>query len=119
MTVSKQNIHKHELMGLTTRIVDMTDKRWIETTGRIVDETKNTFKIEISSEEKIIQKKGTVLAVKIGGKEVKIDASMLRYRPEDRIKKARKRAVLCIVPTLPFTMVNGLLISCKQRKGGR
>ncbi len=93
MNITKQNIHKHELIGLYTRIVKSTDKRWVETEGRIVDETKNTLRIDISGQEKTFQKKGTMLSVKIGEHEVNIDASMLRYRPEDRIKRARKRAV--------------------------
>lgn len=93
MSITKLNIHKHELIGLSTRIVKSTDKRWIEAQGRIVDETKNTLRIDISGQEKTLQKKGTVLSVKIGENEVNIDASMLRYRPEDRIKRARKGAV--------------------------
>ncbi len=93
MSITTLNIHKHELIGLNTRIVKSTDKRWVKAEGRIVDETKNTLKIDISGQEKTLQKKGTVLSVKIDGKEVNIDASMLRYRPEDRIKRAKKRAV--------------------------
>ena len=93
MSITRQNIHKHELLGLSAHILSSSDKRWIGLKGKIVDETKNTFKIETSGREKIIPKKGTVLALKIGRDEVRIDASHLRFRPEDRIKKAKKRAV--------------------------
>ncbi|UCG68347.1 MAG: ribonuclease P protein subunit [Thermoplasmata archaeon] len=93
MSITRQNIHKHELLGLSAQIISSTDKRWIGLKGKIVDETKNTFKIETSKREKIIPKKGTVLALEIGGDEVRIDASYMRFRPEDRIKKAKKRAV--------------------------
>lgn len=94
MNITKQNIHKHELIGLNTRIIESTDKRLCGLFGRIVDETKNTFKIEILGEEKTIPKKGTTLAMKIGKTEIVMDASRLRYRPEDRIKKAKKKAVI-------------------------
>lgn len=93
MSITKQNIHKHELLGLSARIIETPDKGCIGLTGRIVDETKNTFKIETPGKEKILQKKGTIIAVKIGNDEVNIDVSKLRYRPEDRIKKARRKMV--------------------------
>lgn len=93
MSITKQNIHKHELLGLSARIVSTTDKECIGLTGRIVDETKNTFKIETTGKEKVLQKKGTIIAVKIGNDEINIDVSKLRYRPEDRIKKARRKMV--------------------------
>jgi ribonuclease P protein subunit POP4 len=93
MRITKHNIHKHELIGLKAQIAGSDDKRWIGLSGRIVDETKNTFRMDISGREKIIQKKGTILALTIGNDEVVIDASLLRIRPEDRIKKAKKRAV--------------------------
>lgn len=93
MRITKHNIHKHELIGLNAQIVNSDDKRWVGLKGKIVDETKNTFRIETSGREKIIPKKGTQLALKISGDEVRINASLLRFRPEDRIKKAKKRAV--------------------------
>ncbi len=90
MSRVKENIHKHEFIGLNAHIIDCTDKGLVGVEGRIVDETKNTFKLETSGAEKILPKKGTVLALKIGDDQVEIDTSRLRYRPEDRIKKARR-----------------------------
>jgi ribonuclease P protein subunit POP4 len=119
MSITKKNIHMHELLGLSARIIDTPDKGCIGLKGRIVDETKNTLKIETSGKEKILQKKGTVLAVKIGNDEVNIDASRLRYRPEDRIKKAKKRAILCIALSLQFAIANGTLVFCKQQESER
>ncbi|UCE73477.1 MAG: ribonuclease P protein subunit [Methanomassiliicoccales archaeon] len=93
MSITSKNIHKHELLGLQARIIKSSDKGLKGVTGRIVDETKNTFKLMTLVGEKTLMKKGTVLAVKIKDEEINIDASKLTYRPEDRIKKARRRAV--------------------------
>jgi ribonuclease P protein subunit POP4 len=93
MTITKANIHKHELIGLSAQIIASEDKNFIGISGKIIDETKNTFILDTKKVEKTIQKQGTKLALKIGDEHVKIDASKLRFRPEDRIKKARKKAV--------------------------
>jgi ribonuclease P protein subunit POP4 len=94
MNLRKENIHKHELIGLYAKIQDSYDKGIIGIEGRIIDETKNTFKIEIRGYEKTIQKDGTLLSVRIANEDVGIDASKLRFRPEDRIKKARRKAAI-------------------------
>jgi ribonuclease P protein subunit POP4 len=94
MNLRKENIHKHELIGLYAKIQDSYDKSCIGIEGRIIDETKNTFKIETRGYEKTIPKDGTTLTVRILNEDVGIDASKLRFRPEDRIKKARKKAAI-------------------------
>jgi ribonuclease P protein subunit POP4 len=94
MNLRKENIHKHELIGLYAKIQDSYDKGIIGIEGRIIDETKNTFKTEIRGYEKTIQKDGTLLSVRIANEDVGIDASKLRFRPEDRIKKARRKAAI-------------------------
>jgi ribonuclease P protein subunit POP4 len=94
MNLIKGNIHKHELIGLYVKVQDSYDEGLIGLEGRIVDETKNTFKIEILGSEKTIPKNGTHLSVRIANEDVRIDASKLRFRPEDRIKKARKKAAI-------------------------
>lgn len=94
MSITKKNLHMHELIGQDVRVMDATDHGLVGLVGKIVDETKNTFKIETSQRDKIVQKQGCVLTTKIGNKEVIIEASKLRFRPEDRIKKAKNRAVI-------------------------
>jgi ribonuclease P protein subunit POP4 len=90
MNLTKDNIYKHEFVGLTARVIAATDQNWIGRSGPIVDETKNTFKLEIDGKEKMLPKYQTVLAIKINEKVYKVDATQLRFRPEDRIKKVRK-----------------------------
>lgn len=94
MNVRRENIHKHEFIGLNAKIMDSHDKTIIGIEGRIIDETKNTIKIKTMKNEKTIPKEGTILSVRIGDEDVGIDVSDLRFRPEDRIKKARKKAVI-------------------------
>ncbi len=55
--------------------------------GKIVDETKNTFVIETGDREKRIPKKGSVF--EIGGKIVRGDQIM--FRAEDRPRKLKKK----------------------------
>jgi ribonuclease P protein subunit POP4 len=93
MSITKDNLHMHELIGLDVRIISATDGGLVGLSGRIVDETKNTFRIEISDKVKTLQKNGCILKANVGNKEFKIEGSKLRFRPEDRIKKAKNRAV--------------------------
>jgi len=93
MRITKQNIHKHELIGQNATIIATKDPGCIGLKGKIVDETKNTIKIKVSGKEKTLQKDGTVLTLKIEDHDVNLDLSALRLRPEDRIKKAKSKAV--------------------------
>ncbi len=93
MSITKDNIHKHELIGLSAQITASSDRGCIGTRGKIIGETKNTFSLETKGIEKTYQKNGTRLAVKIQNKEIEFDLTQLRYRPEDRIKKAKNKAV--------------------------
>ena len=117
MSMTEDNIHKHELIGLCAQITASSDKGIIGTRGKIVDETKNTFSLETKGTERTYPKNGTILAVKIQNKEIEIDFSHLRFRPEDRIKKAKKQAILCIAPSLPFVMANGMSRFDNQQSG--
>ena len=60
--------------------------------GIIIDETKNTFKIESEGQEKIIPKKGSIFTFEIpSGEKVEVNGDILSIRPEDRIKKRFKK----------------------------
>lgn len=82
------NLRKHELIGLRVEVVDATDPTHEHLRGRVVDETRNMLVLEIQGEEKRIPKHGTRFLFDIqGGFEVEGDE--IRFRPEDRVKKAR------------------------------
>src|SRR6266702_1758981 len=67
------NLRKHELIGLRVEVVD---------------ETRNMLVLEIAGEEKRIPKHGSRFRFDVQGG-LELDGDEIRYRPEDRVKKAR------------------------------
>ena len=82
-------ITSDELIGRTVSIIECTDPSWIHQTGLIIDETQQTFLIEIDKKQKRIAKKTATFAFEYHGKKTIVKGSRLVYRPEDRIKKTR------------------------------
>ena len=80
---------KGELIGKKVRIYDSEDPTWIGKEGKIVDETKNTFTLEVGGKEKVIAKEIAVFEFEADGRKFKVEGRRLKYRPEDRVKKAR------------------------------
>ncbi len=82
------NLRKHELIGLQVRVMRATDPGQRDVSGRVVDETRNMLVVEVGGVDKRIPKQGTRFRFDIqGGLEVEGDE--IRFRPEDRVKKAR------------------------------
>ena len=82
------NLRKHELIGLQVEVVAATDPSQEHMRGLVVDETRNTLVVEVRGEEKRIPKHGSRFRFDVqGGTEV--DGEEIRFRPEDRVKKAR------------------------------
>ncbi|MGQ0797322.1 MAG: ribonuclease P protein component 1 [Methanobacteriota archaeon] len=82
------NVRKHELIGLRVRIVRATDPGFAGLEGRVVDETRNMLVVDVAGKEKMVPKQGSRFRFEVqGGTEVEGDE--IRFRPEDRIKKAR------------------------------
>ena len=91
MITSKNLVH-HEFIGLKVHAKSKKNSS-LNLKGTIIDETKNTIKIEgIDKSEKIIPKNGTVFVFEIpNGEKIEIDGNILSIRPEDRIKKRFKK----------------------------
>lgn len=87
--MNKIPLAKDELIGLQVKIKKCTDPSWIGKTGVIIDETKNTFVIEIHNQQKKITKKTATFEFECDGEKIEIDGLKITYRPEDRIKKVR------------------------------
>ena len=87
--MNEKNLGRDELIGLQVKIKDCKDPIWVGQSGLILDETKNTFLIEIKNEKKMIAKKIAIFEFEYGGKKIKLDGSKIAYRPENRIKKIR------------------------------
>ncbi len=82
-------ITSDELIGRTVSIIECTDLSWVHQTGLIIDETQQTFLIEIEKKQKRIAKQTATFAFEYHGKKTIVKGSRLVYRPEDRIKKTR------------------------------
>ncbi|MEE1134388.1 ribonuclease P protein subunit [uncultured Methanobrevibacter sp.] len=91
MITSKNLVH-HEFIGLNVHAISKNNES-LDLKGTIIDETKNTIKIEgIDNTEKIIPKNGTIFIFEIpDGEKIEVDGNILSIRPEDRIKKRFKK----------------------------
>lgn len=90
--ITSNNLVHHEFIGLNVHATSKNNKS-LDLKGIIIDETKNTIKIEgMDKSEKIIPKKGTLFVFEIpNGEKIEIDGNILSIRPEDRIKKRFKK----------------------------
>jgi ribonuclease P protein subunit POP4 len=91
MITSKNLVH-HEFIGLNVDVKSKTNKS-LNLNGTIIDETKNTIKIEdMNNCEKVIPKRGSIFLFELpNGEKVEINGDILSIRPEDRIKKRFKK----------------------------
>ena len=91
--ITPQNIFRHEFVGLPVEVADSSHDGYKGIKGRVVDETKNTIKIEDEGgDEKIIPKKVAIFHFTLpNGSKVEIDGKIIAIRPENRIKKRYKK----------------------------
>jgi ribonuclease P protein subunit POP4 len=88
MPITPQNLVRHELIGLNVKIAKSTDTTQNGLSGKVIDETYNTLKIETSKGEKLTIKENCVFVFTLPSKKkVEVDGKLLVSRPEDRIKK--------------------------------
>lgn len=91
MTITPRSIVRHELIGLHVRIAKSSDPTHAKISGRVIDETYNTLKIETAKKparEKTIPKRNSIFIFTLPNKtKVQVDGRLLVGRPEDRIKK--------------------------------
>lgn len=94
--ITAKNLVHHEFIGLYVKVTSSTDKS-LDLDGIVIDETKNTIKIEIKNdngmyEEKLIPKINSIFQFTLPNNEkVEIKGNILSIRPEDRIKKRFKK----------------------------
>ena len=90
--ITSRNLVHHEFIGLKVHATNKKNKS-LNLNGNIIDETKNTIKIEDANNcEKIIPKEGSIFVFEIpNGEKIEIDGNILSIRPEDRIKKRFKK----------------------------
>ena len=91
--ITPQNIFRHEFVGLPVEVAGSSHEGYIGIKGKVVDETKNTIKIEDDEGyEKIIPKKVAIFHFTLpSGGRVEIDGKIIAIRPENRIKKRYRK----------------------------
>ena len=90
--ITSNNLVHHEFIGLKVHATSLKNKS-LNLNGTIIDETKNTIKIEDENNyEKVIPKGGSIFVFELpNGEKIEIDGTILSIRPEDRIKKRFKK----------------------------
>ena len=85
-----KNLMQHEWMGLSATVVEASDPTHRGITGTIVDETLNTISLR-RDDHTVMLPKGVTLQVELGESVARLETGQMRFRPEDRIKRLRRR----------------------------
>jgi ribonuclease P protein subunit POP4 len=87
-----ENLARHELIGLYVRVETHSDPGLVGLSGRIVDETRNTFLLETGRRVLRLAKKNAGLIFTLPeGQRVRIDGRVLISQPENRINKRMQK----------------------------
>jgi len=90
--ITPQNILRHEIIGLNTKLVETRNRQLIGLEGLVVDETKHTFTIDNGKKRRIVPKDTSVFNLYLpDGTVVEVDGRKLSGRPEDRLKTRLRR----------------------------
>lgn len=82
MSITPENLPRHELIGLEAEVVESTDEEQVGIKGEVMDETKNILRI---GDKKVEKKNCTFLFTIPSGEKVKLDGKLIHERPEDRV----------------------------------
>ena len=89
--ITGQNLSAHEWIGLHVKIINATDHAQQDLEGIIRDETMNTITLDTKGKLVQIQKQGTTFSADLTSERAEIDTSLLRFRPEDRVKRGLRK----------------------------
>lgn len=85
-------IIRYEFIGTEAKVSKSKHSGYIGLSGKIIDETRNTFTILNEGKRKSVLKNSSVFHFKFSdGTIVEIDGKILAGRPEDRLKKHIRR----------------------------
>jgi ribonuclease P protein subunit POP4 len=86
------SVVQHEFIGLEVKVVRSSNPAVVGITGRVVDETRNTFTILHDDKRKVVIKDTSVFEFVLpDGTIVEIDGKVIVGRPEDRVKRHPRR----------------------------
>ena len=81
-------LYAMEYIGLRATVARSPSQNRIGISGKVIDETKNTFVIEQSNNKVVrIPKANAIFMFKKGNEKFEIDGNKILYRPEERTKK--------------------------------
>ena len=88
--ITKENILRHELLGLPVEVVRAANPAQVGIAGRIVDETRNMLVIESARGIRRVEKAHATFRLGLPeGTVVDVSGSALVSQPERRIAKAK------------------------------
>jgi ribonuclease P protein subunit POP4 len=86
------DIIRDEFVGTQAKITKSKDPNYVDVSGKIVDETRNTFTLLSKGKRKTVVKNLAVFNFGFSdGTVVEINGELLMGRPEDRLKKQIRR----------------------------
>lgn len=86
--ITKHNAAVHELIGLRAEVIRSAARHMQGISGVVVDETSNTFVLEVRGVEKRVPKNPCVFRFSLpGGEIVDVAGSLVAYSPVERPKK--------------------------------
>ncbi len=92
MTITPENLLRHELTGLHAHVVDARDPSLVCKEGIITGETRSMVHLETRSGIVKVPKSVSVLDMRLSDETlVRVDGRLLVGRPEDRLKRPIKR----------------------------
>lgn len=91
--ITPENLVRHELIGLGIEVKEAKNPKSAGIKGKVIDETRNTLKIEKGDgkEATLIKEDCSFVFTLPDGRKVRVDGKILVARPEDRVKKRFKR----------------------------
>jgi len=85
-------ILQEEFIGLEAKIPKSRNPSYVGSSGRVVDETRNTLVLRHNDKTKVIVKEVSVFHFRFpDGTIVEIDGRAIVGRPEDRVKRKTRR----------------------------
>ncbi|MCG7850145.1 MAG: ribonuclease P protein component 1 [ANME-2 cluster archaeon] len=105
MQITPQNLIHHELIGLEAAVVHSSNTAQIGIKGKVIDETRNTLRIDVGDRlVKTVPKSHTQFVFTIPTSDgrrylpktsvwVKVDGTLLLSQPENRIQSKFKKTI--------------------------
>jgi ribonuclease P protein subunit POP4 len=85
MTITAQNLHRHELIGLECEVFKCSDEGKEGIQGEVLDETQSMLRIK----NQRVEKQNCVFKFTLpDGTEVELDGERINSRPEERIENS-------------------------------